>query len=1023
MQLNNCFMRLIRNFFFYIGLFFLFQIRVNAQPQIPFFGKQYLINGYANALTGETISYFSVYPRYAKEALLTRCTDGKKAIEWETDVIPSTAEGDYAYFTWIASHSTGTSSGIRNFDLYIDDKYSLTFSTHPNDYPAYWTFAGKDSTRIVFEYRTRDGAGDAHGMAYLRVPLSVYGKGKSLRIKIIGQNQNSNDWYMTFKYSFKERVDIAALPFILRGGGGHAQPLELTVLHFGDTRKMKVEINKDIQKEFSVSNGFNVFYVPVSTVNKITNLLVKVKIDDIYSVDTSIIMKPVIYREIDLVHHAHTDIGYSHIQEDVIKIHNENIRRALYLIEKTKDYPPESRFKWNIESAWAVENFLKVTNVRERELFFKAVKNKSIVISATYANILTGLCTPEEMNWITEYARGLRDNMKLPVNTGMMRDIPGMSWSMVSALAKNGIRYFSNGPNYVEGLPDKGDRIGHTLLEQGNKAFWWKSPSGKDSILFWTCGKGYSSWHGTPQGGIFETGLEKIAAYMNELNAMDYPYSMVQWRYNIVSDNGPTDSTVSDFVKNWNEKYISPKLVLANISDMFERFEKLYGKKIPVLSGDFTGYWEDGAYSTAKEEAENRLLSEKLLFLENIAKQKKVSIDKDWLYKAKRNIVLFHEHTWGAWCSISKPDDPFSVHQWEYKKGFVDSADFFINKIRESLFKNISAPSHIKVINTLLWKRSGYVEMDAPESFKYNMLTDEKGNKMPLQKNADGKICFIAKNIPAKGEKNYRLSFEGTNSRYPVESLATFTIDSTTGSLKHLSALGREWVADSRYKGLLQSLYVSGLNPDKFSLSSVKKIEQVENGPVVSKFRITCTMKGANEVIYEITRYNGFDPVKLSVIIDKKAIREKESVHIAFPFAIEQPKTRIGVSGSYITPEHGQIPGANKDFFCIQRWIDISGNHNGVTLSCPQGALFEVEDMINEERINNGYKKWKDSAQSSSVLFLYAMNNYWHTNYKADQEGKTRFDFYLSFHKAFDTVKARQFGYEMTQPLTGEWTK
>jgi hypothetical protein len=1016
-------MRLIRNFFFCIEVIFLFQIRVNAQPQIPFFGKQYLINGYGRALNGEAIPYFSVYPRYAKEALLARCTDGKKTIEWETDVIPSGTKGDYAYFTWIAAHSTGSSGGTRNFDLYINNKYSLTFSTLPNDYPAYWTFAGKDSTRIVFEYKTRDGAGDAHGMAYLRVPLSVYGKGKSLRIKVTGQNQNSNDWYMTFKYSFKERVDIAALPFILRNGSGHTQPLQFTVLHFGGTRKMKVEINKGIKKEFSVSNGFNVFYVPVGTVNKKTDLRVNVKIDGLYSADTSIIMKPVIFREIDLVHHAHTDIGYSHIQEDVIKIHNENIRRALYLIEKTENYPRESRFRWNIESAWAVENFLKAATDREKELFFKAVKNKSIVISATYANILTGLCTPEEMNWITEYARGLRDNMKLPVNTGMMSDIPGMSWSMVSALAKNGIRYFSNGPNYVEGLPDKGDRIGHTLVKQGNKAFWWKSPSGKDSILFWTCGKGYSSWHGTPQGGIFETGSEKIAAYMNELDTVGYPYSMVQWRYNIVSDNGPTDSTVSDFVKSWNEKYISPKLVLANVSDMFERFEKLYGKKIPVLSGDFTGYWEDGAYSTAKEEAENRLLSEKLLLLENIAKQRNVAIDKDWLYKAKKNIVLFHEHTWGAWCSISKPDDPFSVHQWEYKKRFVDSAGFFINEIEASLLKNVSSPSHVKVINTLSWKRSGYVEMDAPETFKYNTLTDEKGNKMPIQKNADGKICFIAKDVPAKGEKTYRLSFEGNNLRYPFQPFATFTVDSMTGSIKHLNTLGREWVAEGRYKGLLQSLYVSGLDPDKFSLSSVKKMERIEEGPVVSKFRITCDLEGVNEIIYEITQYSGFDPVKFSVIIDKKAIREKESVHIAFPFAMERPKTRICVGDSCITPEKGQISGANKDFFCVQRWIDVSGNHSGVTLSCPQGALFEVGRMIDEERINNGYKKWKDSARSSSLLFLYAMNNYWHTNYKADQEGKTRFDFYLSFHKEFDTVKARQFGYEMTQPLAGEWIK
>ena len=54
-----------------------------AQIDIPFFGKQNLVSGYQYDLSGETIAYFSVYPDYVKEALLTRCTDGKKSIEWE----------------------------------------------------------------------------------------------------------------------------------------------------------------------------------------------------------------------------------------------------------------------------------------------------------------------------------------------------------------------------------------------------------------------------------------------------------------------------------------------------------------------------------------------------------------------------------------------------------------------------------------------------------------------------------------------------------------------------------------------------------------------------------------------------------------------------------------------------------------------------------------------------------------------------------------------------------------------------
>ena len=230
-------------------------------------------------------------------------------------------------------------------------------------------------------------------------------------------------------------------------------------------------------------------------------------------------------------------------------------------------------------------------------------------------------------------------------------------------------------------------------------------------------------------------------------------------------------------------------------------------------------------------------------------------------------------------------------------------------------------------------------------------------------------------------------------------------------------ANGKNWVSPGRFKGLGQALYVKGLNPDSFYLSTIKKTEWIENGPVIKKQRITCSLEGCNEIVYEITQVNGQPDVQISVMIDKKAIRDKESVHIAFPFAFTNPTVRIGMDNSFITPEKGQLYGSNKDFFSVQRWIDISDATTGVTLSCPKGALFEIGTMVNEEKINMHLKKWKDSTHSASTLFLYAMNNYWYTNYKADQAGKVKFDFTLHFHGAFNLKEAQKLGMQATQEL------
>jgi len=989
-----------------------------AQVNVPVFGKQVILNGYTKAISGETISYFSVYPDYAKEALLTRTTDGKKAIEWLTAPIPADAKGPYVYFSWIAAHSTGTNSGTRKFDLYINDVYVLTFKTFPKNYPPYWEFSGKDSSKLVFELKAKDGAADAHGFAYLRVPLANYKKGESLKLKVVGENQNSEDWYMTFKYTFEEKVDVDAPPFLLKGKPP-TQPLAITVLHFGAPVPVNISAGPYIHRQFMAHNGINSFQIAIPAVKGPGKIMVKASVGDL-KFDKTVSIKPVIHRDIYLIHNSHNDIGYSNTQEDVEQIQDKNIRDAMHLIKKTNDYPAGSKFIWNIESLWAVENFLNSSTPQEKQEFFTDVRNKRIGLGALYANILTGLCTPEEMNWIVLYADSLRKTYHLPINTAMQTDIPGINWSMVHALASNGVRYFSNGPNYVEGMADMGDRIGYTLKALGDKPFWWKSPSGKDSILLWTAGKGYSSWHGTPPGGVFTRGPQKIANYMAELDAKHYPYSIVQWRYNIVSDNGPVDSTISDFVKQWNEKYESPKLVLSNVSDVFEAMEKKYGKVLPVLSGDFTPYWEDGAYSTAKEEAENRLLSEKLLQLENIAKQQHKSINPHWLYEAKRDIVMFHEHTWGAYNSISEPDAPFVVHQWNYKKRFVDSAKIYTDRIEAALFPNTDHPSTITVYNSLPRSRTGNVVMDIPAGFDGNTLMDNTGNKIPVQKLADDKMIFTANDIPASGKVTYHFG-PMVKIEPPVINFKTSdAADQNTGALNNLTALGKQWVDTTTYKGLPQAIYVKGLDPANHFLPVLKTTEWENDGRILKTQKFTASLQGTNEVDYEITQFAGSEEVQIAVTIDKKAIRDKEAIHIALPFSIPNPIVRIGIGDTFITPEKGQIPGSNKDFFSVQRWLDISGSDNyGVTISSPEGALFEVGDMVDEREVNNGVKLWKTESHSSATVFLYAMNNYWHTNSKADQSGKVTFNIFLHFHKAFDLKNAQDFGKDVTEPLLG----
>jgi hypothetical protein len=526
-------------------------------------------------------------------------------------------------------------------------------------------------------------------------------------------------------------------------------------------------------------------------------------------------------------------------------------------------------------------------------------------------------------------------------------------------------------------MPDGGDRIGSTLREQGDKPYWWKSTTGRDSILVWTAGQGYGGWHGFTAGAIKERGTRKIAAYMNDLAAKGYPYDMLQWRYNIVSDNGPVDSTLSDFVRDWNSTYASPRLIIANAGTMMQEFEAKYGKDIPTWSGDFTPYWEDGAYSTADYEAYVRVLSARLSSLLDAAKILGKSIDPHLQYRAKRSIVMWHEHTWGAWCSISDPDVHFTTDQWRVKKAFADSAWWYTNACEEDIKRKAGPKEWQLAIDQL---RNGHVLWPRPD-----------GDEDPSR------------------PKN------------------RITLDSLTGSVIHMRS-GRDVAADTtRHNGLFDWCYQQGLTSDEKTATDVLAFDRSDARGEEHYYAKLSAPWCSSFVLNHYTSF-GDSLITANLSFDKTAVRDKESLHLALPFNIPNTTVRIGISDTCVTPESGRIPGSNNDFFCAQRWIDVSNDSMGVTIVCPQGALWEVGEMVDERKVNPGkgtnpemYKAWKTEAKSSSTIYLYALNNYWHTNFKADQEGPITFDLYLKMHGPFKLEEAKRFGLEMTRPLITWW--
>jgi alpha-mannosidase len=85
-----------------------------------------------------------------------------------------------------------------------------------------------------------------------------------------------------------------------------------------------------------------------------------------------------------------------------------------------------------------------------------------------------------------------------------------------------------------------------------------------------------------------------------------------------------------------------------------------------------------------------------------------------------------------------------------------------------------------------------------------------------------------------------------------------------------------------------------------------------------------------------------------------------------------------------------------------------------VSLDAP---LAEVGEITDERPVEKGVRGWRTFLPQSRKIFAYVMNNYWHTNYKADQEGPVLVRFVVRPHPRINASDIVRMGIEAARPL------
>lgn len=429
--------------------------------------------------------------------------------------------------------------------------------------------------------------------------------------------------------------------------------------------------------------------------------------------------------KIFLIHHSHTDIGYTERQDKIIHYHHDFIQQAIDILREAdrSGDPARKGFVWQCENHWQVKTFCANATPEYRADFEKYVREKRIGLSGNYLN-LTELVSRDVLYDCTVQAKEYGERIGSPIRSGMSADINGFAWGYADVLRECGVErlYSCLHPHH-----------GMFPLYKKQMPFYWQAPSGK-TVLVWN-GEHYHfgnelcfSPHGTSTYMIHDEAGKKISGeqlfttsaqdteetelsileerlerYLQNLESEGYPCDFVPFMVSgAITDNAPPNARIAERAALLSAKYAGQlEVQMATLDQFFDHLEAGW-KDIPTYQGDWNDWWADGIGSTPAvvkvfRDGQRRYdLCKKLDPDSTLGRA-------DLMRRAAEDLILYSEHTWGYSSSVSEP--------WETMVGDLEQ-----KKNAYAINGNTAAADNLDRI--LAQKGEVSIRQDRPQQFR-----------------------------------------------------------------------------------------------------------------------------------------------------------------------------------------------------------------------------------------------------------------------------------------------------------------
>ncbi len=862
-------------------------------------------------------------------------------------------------------------------------------------------------------------------------------------------------------------------PFIKTTDSGLVQPLEIVWSRTDASPSENVDIDgiQYLASWQERADGSRQCLVYIALIEDSRDVVVSVSGESLkYSIN------PPRRWELYLVPHSHQDIGYTEFPDLVADAHGDFIAEALDIMSATDHLDDNAKFRWTCEATWSVEQFVRRHPHRVDE-FVRRIHEGRMELTALYGH-MTDLCGEEAWSRCTAFARVFSNKHRVPKVTACQYDINGFPLGLPKILNDVGVRYLDTAINAVRALP----------VKPCPAPYRWMSPDGSEVLLWHSLG--YLAGNDCNLHVSFRSSEPRLAELLDRMTAEDYPHYGLQLQISgVTGDNMPPNRGVCDVVSEWNQTWAWPKLRICTAREWFEHIEANWPLEIQATKKAWPDWWCDGIGSAAVESGLARQTQARLGALQAqraAIEASGVSLSYlDETYEtAWRRSVLACEHTWGPYDSM-RPYARTSQGQWHYYALNAFAADAYADRIQVeqmvalTTLGSVTARTAGLTNATLQGTPSGALATSDPpcvvafnpgseirtETISVHVsghlldgacgnaqlvpaIVDEAGQTIPavvsgyehmdIVNRSNFKVEFLARDLPARGHKLYRLATRAAREPIHPEPPTDLILENPYYSIRvnrdsgGISSMvhrptGRQIILQTTGYDLGQCIYEAptegrysvayweglGRNgtferttPDV--TSTRHKTRYVDLG--LKELVVHSHLDNALDLEMHITLSDSTDRVDIRFVVNKPVSDRPEALYHAFPMLSDVGQLWLSAVGGCYRPGIDQMPGTNTDWHGIQSWFAIQDSEGVAVVASPDIPLVQAYG------INTG--KWQSEVPSPNGLAMsWVMNNYWFTNFPLLQSAHIEYRYSITYLPGdFSMANVDQFAGNVRQP-------